>query len=167
MDIIKDVLCHLVACHRGAPMGRGDITPADTQGARRFYLRLLPIDSGGYDPGGAYWGHYHLPMYGAFSRHDDKGGELPAATMYFRAASRDEAKKTIEARYPGARFYDGARYPVVPDGRYSIALEYCGEATPQWIARFCDDWLGAFSTLDDAESAASEHREPARRAIGR
>ena len=29
-----------------------------------------------------------------------------------------------------------------PDRRYSVALEWCGHATPHYVARFCGEWLG-------------------------
>lgn len=45
-----------VSCRYGAPMGRHTGNPdPDAQG--RFQLRKVNLDSGGYDSGGAYWGH--------------------------------------------------------------------------------------------------------------
>jgi len=33
-------------------------------------------------------------------------------------------------------------YPVGRDRRYTVTIEYCGYATPRFVARFCGDWLG-------------------------
>lgn len=27
------------------------------------------------------------------------------------------------------------------DHRYTVTLEFCGEANPQWIVRFCGEWV--------------------------
>lgn len=45
-----------VNCHYGAPMGRGEYgqMPEEKRSVRVFKVRL---DRGGYDDGGAYWGH--------------------------------------------------------------------------------------------------------------
>lgn len=53
MPTLKEILpdCD---CNRGAPMGRYDtgVKPAN----ERIYDRHVPLNSGGYDRGGAYWG---------------------------------------------------------------------------------------------------------------
>lgn len=74
----------------GAQMGRGGGLPFDTTSKLRLYR--VPIDSGGYDKGGAYWG-LGAPLYCA----EDEDGEV----MYFRASDRDAAK----LRFPNATFY--------------------------------------------------------------
>jgi hypothetical protein len=46
----------LVNCQYGAPMGRPEVgthKPTD----KRIYDCKVPLDSGGYDKGGAYWGY--------------------------------------------------------------------------------------------------------------
>jgi hypothetical protein len=48
-----------VSSRYGAPMGRRD---DQIDWGKRLYLRRVPIDSGGYDPGGAYWG-LGRPLY--------------------------------------------------------------------------------------------------------
>lgn len=40
---------------RGASLGRASRTGGTPRA--RFHLRQVRLDSGGYDPGGAYWGH--------------------------------------------------------------------------------------------------------------
>jgi len=118
----------------GAPMGRaawpartienrgrypGDPTTGPTGETlaaipRRFYLRALPLDAGGYDPGGAYWGHAGdgTTLYAAYApadlvEHNGEALELDAARVYVRARNRDHAKRETLAVFPGARFFDG------------------------------------------------------------
>jgi hypothetical protein len=67
----------------GADMGRGGSRlPEGT----RVHLQRVPIDRGGYDPGGAYWG-IGAPLFCASS---DEDGD-----MYFRAADRKAALARI------------------------------------------------------------------------
>ena len=92
----------MVNCSRGAPMGRVDVpAPRDFEYKMRLYK--MNLDSGGYDRGGAYWGHGE-PMYCAEA--DDRGEdveELPI--MYLRAKSRDEAKSIVRESYPYVSFF--------------------------------------------------------------
>jgi hypothetical protein len=81
----------------GAPMGR--FTGAyflDTD-AGKVYLRRVYLDNGGYDKGGAYWGHGE-PLFEAMDQ-DGNGSIL-------RARSRNMAKMHILADFPDARFYN-------------------------------------------------------------
>lgn len=89
-----------VNCARGAPMGRADWddgAPRDLP--RKFYLRRINLDSGGYDSGGAYWGH-GAPLYLA-----ETVGVEGEAVLYLRAATREAAKVEVKGRYPAARFF--------------------------------------------------------------
>ena len=70
----------------GAPMGRRSI---GVHGKVR--LARVRIDSGGYDPGGAYWG-IGQPLWCAWN---DEG------EVYFRASDREAAK----AKLPDCTFY--------------------------------------------------------------
>ena len=75
-----------VNCSRGAPMGRPhahnlDVTP---KSVRLFKVRL---DSGGYDDGGAYWGHGQT----LWCARDSQGGE-----QFVRANSRIAAAAALE-----------------------------------------------------------------------
>lgn len=63
----------------------------------RFYLRRVRLDSGGYDSGGAYWGH-GAPLWHAEA--EDGSGE-----SFYRAASRSAAKAAVAEDFPGARFF--------------------------------------------------------------
>lgn len=60
-------------------------------------LRKIRLDSGGYDSGGAYWGHGQ-PLYWA-------GSDCGTLDRFFRAATRDQAKAEIRKTYPNATFY--------------------------------------------------------------
>ena len=82
---------------RGAAMGRTDRPSLCPQVGRKFYLQRVGLNSGGYDSGGAYWGH---------------GPRLYWATcpdgsidFFFRARDRTAAKLEVLRRHPGARFY--------------------------------------------------------------
>lgn len=85
---------------RGAALGR---TSFDNGGAvidatdPPFRLRCVRLDAGGYDRGGAYWGH-HLTLY----YYADGSGQVDG---YLRASTRDAAKAAIRETYPTARFY--------------------------------------------------------------
>lgn len=78
----------------GAPMGRHGAHDLST--AARIHLRRARLDSGGYDAGGAYWGHGQ-PLYAAV----DADGDV----KYLRANSRDHAKRIIREQNPDARFF--------------------------------------------------------------
>jgi len=74
----KEIAFPKVSCKYGAPMGRMSLPiPYDADGNRvkssdprdvgkRVYRRIVPIDSGGYDRGGAYWG-LGKPLYCEFT----------------------------------------------------------------------------------------------------
>ena len=44
------------------------------------------------------------------------------------------------------------------DARYNIALEYTGDATPVYVARFCGEWLGSSENRGDAVHYMLAHR---------
>jgi hypothetical protein len=73
----------------GAQMGRASDLPFDATG--ELLIRVVPIDTGGYDPGGAYWGSGQTLFY-VFDA-DGRG-------RYLRAVSVDE----VRGQFPGATF---------------------------------------------------------------
>lgn len=77
-----------VSCRYGAPMGRVSSGALDL--SRRLYLRRIPLNGGGYDRGGAYWG-IGAPLWCVM----DQNG----ATRYFRAANRHAAKVYVRETF--------------------------------------------------------------------
>lgn len=73
-----------VDCSRGAPMGRPSSSEV-TKGDRRCRLFRVRLDSGGYDDGGAYWGH-GAPLWCAGDKH---------CVAFIRANSRKEAAELL------------------------------------------------------------------------
>lgn len=82
----------------GAPMGRMSRTQGDPgTDAHPMSLRRVRLDSGGYDPGGAYWG-LGPPLYWC-------GNDDLDVDMFLRARDREDAKAKVREEYPDARFY--------------------------------------------------------------
>lgn len=82
---------------RGAALGRRDRPSLFPNVSRKFYLQHVPLNSGGYDSGGAYWG-VGQRLYWATC----PDGSID---FFFRARDRNAAKAEVLARHPGARFY--------------------------------------------------------------
>jgi hypothetical protein len=85
-----------VSSKYGAPMGRHTGPDFLDTDAGKIYLRRVPLDRGGYDQGGAYWG-IGAPLWESIDQ--DGNGRI------FRANSRKLAKESILADFPDARFY--------------------------------------------------------------
>jgi hypothetical protein len=79
-----------VGSRYGAPMGRASRTPWDGDEGVKLRLAQVPLNSGGYDAGGAYWGH-GTPLYCAWDA--APGGRFLA---YVRASSRAAAARAFE-----------------------------------------------------------------------
>lgn len=79
----------------GAQMGRHGGHPGN-EPEGKLYLRRVPINSGGYDPGGAYWG-LGPPLWWY--------GDGADVSDYFRARSREDAKRKVLEMWPDAKFY--------------------------------------------------------------
>jgi len=87
------------ACNRyGASMGRSNDNPANFEGLRVHLVRVN-LDSGGYDPGGAYWG-YGKPLFLCYTNDQDSDD----VQYFLRADSRDHAKDQI-LEMVDCRFY--------------------------------------------------------------
>jgi hypothetical protein len=81
---------------RGAALGQPGIA-GDAGPHPKFRLERVRLDSGGYEPGGTYWG-IGAPLYCYTADDGDVCGHL-------RAESREDAKRQVGEKYPGARFY--------------------------------------------------------------
>lgn len=44
------------------------------------------------------------------------------------------------------------------DARYSITREFCGRERPYAVFRFCDEWVSAHKTRNEAIQAARKHK---------
>lgn len=87
-----------VDCRYGTPMGRpsnDDYTVTPDAGS--FRLVRCPLDSGGYDRGGAYCG-IGAPLY-------YYEGPLTDISGYVREATRERAKAAVRSIRPHAKFY--------------------------------------------------------------
>ena len=82
---------------RGAAMGRGSKHASDTSAEIKFYLRYRPLNSGGYDANGTYFGHGGRVYWYA-----DAEGKVDAT---LRANNRAEAIAEIRTEYPRAKFF--------------------------------------------------------------
>jgi hypothetical protein len=82
----------------GASMGRtSDALEHFSACVGRVSLARVPLDAGGYDSGGAYWG-IGEPLWRARGAEDD----LDDLEAFFRAPSREAAKAMLPA---GVRFF--------------------------------------------------------------
>ena len=104
---MKPPFKHKVDCSRGAPMGRVEgyfepglyfhqVLPPPNK-TPMLYLCKVPINSGGYDQGGAYWG-LGEQLWCAWSETQD-------FIYYLRAGSQAKAKLEIWKDLPSVRFY--------------------------------------------------------------
>ena len=73
---------------RGASLGRRSDDPQGWPDNSKLYLAMVRLDSGGYDPGGSYWGIYQR-LY------ETKPVDHEGHSYFFRAASRNEAKQKL------------------------------------------------------------------------
>ena len=90
-----------VSSKYGAPMGRGGSSISQFLACyegltKRVNLFWVPLNSGGYDNGGAYWG-IGSPLFCA-SFTDTDGEQVEC---FFRASSRESAKAIL----PGCKFF--------------------------------------------------------------
>lgn len=85
-----------VNCAHGAPMGRHTGPYYLETAAGRIGLARIPLNRGGYDPGGAYWG-LGAPLWYAY--------DCDGNSQFLRATSRAAAKAIILKDWPDAKFF--------------------------------------------------------------
>lgn len=83
MQTHQTILTPPLSCKYGAPMGRHPQHSADH--GERIYCRKIPLDAGGYDRGGAYWGRRPrgFDLYGVYT--------MQGAVAYIDGTSRADA----------------------------------------------------------------------------
>jgi hypothetical protein len=85
-----------VNCSRGAPLGRPNILPIDTNRPIKLHLQKLEW-VGDYDQGNCYWGNSAgTSIY--WANHEE-------AELFVRASSRKMAKELVIKTLPNATFY--------------------------------------------------------------
>lgn len=82
----------------GADMGRCE-NLSDALAVKKVRLQMVPLDSGGYDPGGAYWGSGPR-LYVAWG-----DGTEEVQEIFMRARDREEAKDEVQSVFKNAKFY--------------------------------------------------------------
>lgn len=83
----------------GAFMGRRGCTN-ERWGAIKMHLCKIPLNQGGYDSGGAYWGYGQQLLWRAWG-----DGPTEQQELWLRADNRDEAKQIVRKTFPKATFY--------------------------------------------------------------
>lgn len=83
-------------------MGRYDQLPKNRHETVKLSLVKLDWEDGDYDKGGAYWGR--TPGTWIFRGVGDAKYD-GVVEVFVRAESREEAKKNILLKMPGAKFY--------------------------------------------------------------
>lgn len=114
-----------VSCQYGAPMGRH---AQGREPAGPLFAFAVPLISGGYDPGGAYWG-WREPGRRLYAVTD--GREF---VRYVDARGRSHALAAVlQERGDDSWSWHGAR---LPDSRYSIRYGREPNGRPGWRAYF-------------------------------
>ncbi len=100
-------------CRYGAPMGRPFLVPEDPGERLRIFVAEAPLDEGGYDAGGAYWGlrRNGANLYWFESQRDDvelavrffPGDRYGRVSGMLEAGSREEAERQLKVKIPGAK----------------------------------------------------------------
>ena len=131
----------------GAPMGRASYGAdcVESAPARSVRLFRVNLDAGGYDDGGAYWGHGQA-IYCALC--EAPGNEFMVTE---RANHRFHAAALLEIK-PSQ-----LKSKLALPGAYRVNVEYCGYDTPRYVLRLYGEWLSAHETYDAAILAAMEN----------
>ncbi len=92
-----------VNCTYGAPMGRRDYH-GDYSVQYKLKVFEVVLDSGGYDNGGAYWGH-HKKLFCIESVETESTQYEKPVRHFIRAENRNKAKAEALDLYPNAKFF--------------------------------------------------------------
>lgn len=67
-------------------------------------------------------------------------------------------RPALELRRVGdAPLYGRALRAALPDGRYTVSREFCGDPGARYVARFCDEWIGCNIVQSGAIALAHDH----------
>ena len=90
------------ASQYGAQLGRKESHfIGDVEGPVIFEVTRVPLDQGGYDPGGAYWGANNDGLIGHLWWYSTENGEV---SEYIRAKDITAATDLIETEFPGSAY---------------------------------------------------------------
>lgn len=89
-----------VGSRYGAPMGRRGAHPGDDPHCQ-LWVRRVRLDRGGYDEGGAYWGHGQPLWY--IHGTDEFEGERDFIEDFRRAPTKAQAIAAWREQWPNAR----------------------------------------------------------------
>lgn len=115
---------------RGAPMGRAADNYLETEQPRFVRLFRVRLDRGGYDDGGAYWGHGGQ-LWCAID--DDGNRQFVRAGSRARAALELEVPNTALKRGLGEQWYSYAL--AVLDGRAPMPSGKSRGDVVDWLQR--------------------------------
>lgn len=145
----------------GAPMGRREYRNPGDLAPRTVRLFRVRLDSGGYDDGGAYWGHGD-PLYCAtLTDEAQASGEFNDYREFTRARSRFDAAALLDIE---------PRTLAVPlkfDSRYTVQREFCGQTAARYVFRYLGEFVSHHAERDEAEQAALNHRREALASLSR
>lgn len=108
----------------GAPMGRSNVAPANWQAdpePRSLRLVKVPLDAGGYDAGGAYWGLGGKPLYCLATRAGEPLAFVRAGTRLTAAMALGVPQYALARRIPAERVE--AAFTLWSTGRHPRAWD--------------------------------------------
>lgn len=139
---------------RGAPMGRfecHEIQPV----FKSVECFEVPINSGGYDQGGAYWGLGFGSRLFCLCQPDHESRDGLNRRQYFRVFIRARNRgAAIDKSGLALAMLKRAGGQFVADQRFTCTLEYHGASAPGYVLRFCDTWVDVFQDREAARKAA-------------
>jgi hypothetical protein len=87
---------------------------------------------------------------------DKLGDKMAACEVSIEAASGVEFNDQPAARI--AAIQEALWIAPENDARYSINSESNGNPSPQWVLRWCDDYIAGFNTIAGAIAASRDHK---------
>lgn len=132
-----------VGTYRGAPMGRIDTHRHNRTAPIQLIVHECPLDEGGYDEGGAYWG-IGDPLWRAVSPDGGVG-------FFLRSKTRDDALGIVRTEYENAVIL------ATPYRRWFEEFVQGYEEAALWVSR--DDEHEGFEGMELAASTKNVMRD--------